>query len=253
MNVRWALLVPRESAAGLARLRRIPALAVSEAGEGIWLRGNALDESLERELKRIPGGERFAALDDGQLVPEGCLVPLGRLPGEGWVLLADWLQVSLPMVKLVERKNVVVRSANERPFAERKATNLSLVPTGDAREPTLLETSLSSLTQYVATAPQWRIERWTFAATADGRAIVRGTPLAPIPGTQWVEVEGVATPAGFTWSPPVDAEVVRQVLQLAKDEVALLRPDGTWDRIAPDQWVRASRSALRGTQEALLR
>ena len=86
-------------------------------------------------------------------------------------------------------------------------------------------------------------------AAADGGVIVRGTPLPPIPGTQWTLDDGIATPAGLTWSPPVDAATLQQVLGLAAGEIALLRPDGTFDRLAADHWVRASRSAIRGTLE----
>jgi len=233
----WTVLLPRESAAALARLRGNAALGVCESAAGLWLRGPQLDESLDRQLRLIPGGRRFAVVDEGQLVAEGNLVPLGRVPEGPWALLSEWLEVSLP-------------AANIPGAITRAAVSLTLVPAALEREPALLETTLAQLMEYVATAPQWRIERWTFAATQDGSAIVRGTPLPPLPGTQWVLDQGIAAPAGLTWSPPVDADVVRQLLGLVDGEIALLRADGTCDRIVADHWVRASRSALRGTLEA---
>ena len=237
MSGPWTVLLPRESAAALARLRGNAALGVCETAEGLWLRGPQLDESLDRQLRLIPGGRRFAVADEGQLIAEGNLVPLGRVPAGPWALLSEWLEVSLP-------------PAEAPGHAPIQQIALTLVPAAVEREPVLLETILAQLMEYVATAPQWRIERWTFAATRDGSAIVRGTPLPPIPGTQWVLDQGIATPAGLTWSPAVGAGVVQQLLGLGEGEIALLRPDGTCDRLAADHWVRASRSAIRGTLEA---
>jgi hypothetical protein len=236
----WAVHMPRESVAALARLRSIPALGVCETTDGLWLRGPQLEEPLDRQLRLIPGARRFAIVEEGQLVAEGNLVPLGQVPEGPWALLGEWLQVSLPAAAQTGRIAL-------EPIA------LSLVPAAAEREPVLLETTLSQLADYATTAPQWRIDRWTFAATKEGGVIVRGTPLPPIPGTHWTLDDGIATPAGLTWLPPVEAAVLRQVMSLAEDEIALMCADGTWNRIAADHWVRASRSAIRGTLEAARR
>src|SRR5262245_57901329 len=130
------------------------------------------------------------------------------------------------------------------------AVPLQVVPGGALREPALLETGLDLLLQYALAAPQWRIDRWSFAASGL-RVLVRGLPLPPLPGIHWVEMEGICVPAGRAWSPAVEPAVVRQLLALEPGELALLREDGAWDRVSSDDWVRASRSALRRTQEAL--
>jgi len=123
--------------------------------------------------------------------------------------------------------------------------SLCIVAAGAVREPALLESSLSLLAEYVSAAPQWRIERWSFAATAGGRVLVRGLPLPPLPGTQWTTLDGICVPAGFAWSPVVEPAVLRRLLQLDTGEIALLREGGAWDRIAAEAWARCSRSALR--------
>jgi hypothetical protein len=234
----WALVVPRESAAALARLRQFPRLTVHETAAGeIWLRGSELDSELDRQLRLVPGGRRLSVLDDGQTVPEGRQVPLGHLPTGNWTPLAAWLVIALPAA---QPSRVPV-----------EPMRLSLVPSGIEREPSLLETSLASWRQYVATAPQWRIDRWAFVASREGQVLVRGTPLPPIAGTQWVLEEGIGVPAGLAWSPPLDARTLRQALKLASAQFALLRPDGSWERIDETEWTRASRSAVHATSEAL--
>jgi len=237
VSQQWALIVPRASAASLARLRQIPRLAVHEGASELWLRGGDLDDELDRQLRLVPGGRRMTVLEDGQTIPPGRQVPLGYLPAGSWTPLAEWLRVTLPV-------------AQESP-ATISPVALALVPSGHMREPALLETSLTSWQQYVATAPQWRIDRWTFVASREGRVLVRGMPLPPIAGTQWVVDEDIAMPAGLAWSPPLDARTLRQALKLTGGQFALLRPDGSWDRIDADNWVRASRSAVRTTSEVL--
>jgi hypothetical protein len=238
VNGPWVLVVPGASAAALARVRPQRGLEVLEQKGAIWLRGEWHSDDLDRQLRLVPGGLRMAVLADGQTVPASKLVPLGRLPEGEWIPLVDWLRITLP----------AARPAPPQPITP---LTLWLVPSGCLREGALLETSLAGWCQYVDTAPQWRIDRWTFVAASDGQVIVRGLPLPPLPGVHWVLEESVAVPAGYAWSPAVDALTVQQALGLAAGELALLRPDGTWDRLAGDDWTRASRSAARATREAL--
>jgi hypothetical protein len=137
------------------------------------------------------------------------------------------------------------------PFSRPAGVPLGLVPSGEVREPALLETSLEQLADYCHTAPQWRLDRWSFALAADGRVLLRGTPLPPLPGTFWVQSGSICAAAGCTWSPAVEPGIVSQLLQLNPVELALLRDDGSWDRVAEEDWVRVSRSAIRRTQESL--
>jgi MoxR-vWA-beta-propeller ternary system protein len=94
----WALAAPLESLSAIARLRQVPGLAICQADGELWLRGSALDESLAKSLRLIPGGRQFAVLDDGQLVAAGCLVPSGRVPEGPWHEMGTWLTLRLPPV-----------------------------------------------------------------------------------------------------------------------------------------------------------
>ena len=87
----------------------------------------------------------------------------------------------------------------------------------------------------------------------DGRVVLRGKPLPPIPGKRLVEVEGIAVPCGFAWTPPVDAEVVREILGLLPGDLALLEADGTHERIESSAFVPGSRAAARTTLGGLRR
>jgi hypothetical protein len=126
---------------------------------------------------------------------------------------------------------------------------ITLVPSARAAAASVLLTTLDRWEPYATEAPQVRLDRWQFAVADDGRVIVRGEPLPPLPGQRWVEREGIAVPAGWQWSPPVDAAIVRAVFRLEPGDFALWHTDGTWQRIRARDFVPASRSAARASAE----
>jgi len=230
VNGRWAVCLPRESIAGLGRLRLLPRLSVWEHGEEVWLQGEGADESLEAALRGLPGARRFSVFPDRQLLAAGSRVPPGYLPEGAWQPLKEWLHVTLEAAGLAGR-------VGER-------VSVCLVRSSTPREANVLLTTLDAWKTYGSSAPQVRLERWSFAVS-DEEVIVQGLPLPPIPGQVFVDRDGVTVPAGWDWDPPIDAGVLRDVLGLTAGDLALLRPDGRWDRVPADAFVRAGRSAIR--------
>jgi hypothetical protein len=101
--------------------------------------------------------------------------------------------------------------------------------------------------RYGQTAPQVRLRDCFFAVAADQRVVIRGTQLPPLPGTRYVERDGIATAIGWTWYPAVGSLVLRDVFQLHQQDLALLYGNQAWERVAGDHFVRATRSAIRVT------
>jgi len=238
----WAVAVDLEQVRLLARLRRMPGLTVCQTDDALWLRGDIQEGEVAPQVATIPGARCFDLLPDKQLRPLGRLVPEGHLPEGHWQPLSAWLKVELPHMKTDARTDL-------------PPVRLRVVRSGVFREPAMLETSLEKLAEYFDSAPEWRIQRWQLAlALAENQTepsiLVRGQPLPPLPGQHWTEHEGICTPAGFAWEPAVDAAVVKELLGLAKDQIALLHPNGTHETIMVDDWVRANRSAVRQMQGA---
>jgi MoxR-vWA-beta-propeller ternary system protein len=235
----WAVAVDLEQVRLLARLRRMPGLTVCQSDDVLWLRGDIDEAEIAPQLSTIPGARRFDLLPDMQLRPLGRLVPEGHLPEGPWQPLASWLKVELPPMSVV----------SSAPPLE--PVRLRLVRTGEVRDPALLEVSLETLADYIELAPQWRIQRWQLALARETAAaqnktvLVRGLPLPPLPGQFWTEQEGICVPAGYSWEPTVNAAVVRQLLGLEPQDLALLDPQGTHEVVLPDHWIRTSRSAVR--------
>jgi hypothetical protein len=240
----WAIRVSRaEASAVAAALRLWPNLRGGIGGDNgadLWLRGDAMDESLERLIRRLAPAARFAVIpaggDDEELVPHTQLLPVARLPRT-----LDWL----PLHELF----AVDRPTPALPGSKPAPIKVTIVRSDTLRPAAMLRASLASWADYVSTAPGVRLRGLRFAATAD-EVLVAGEPLPPLPGVRLWEGEGVVVPCGWTWSPPVDARTLRRALALRDHDVALFAEDGTWQYVPAEGFGAARRSAVRRTAAA---
>jgi hypothetical protein len=203
----------------------------------LWLRGEELGDELDLELRKVAGARRHTVDGEGRFTEVGHRIPAGTLPNDGWSLLSAWLAPGPQPAALAGDvpQRVVLRV--ERAGVERPAS--------------VLMTDAEAWAAYAGRAPAARLRPLTFAACADGRVVVRGAPLPPVPGRRYAEREGVAVPCGYAWSPPVEPAVVRQVLRLGAGDLALFAEDGTYERVDAAHFTRATRAAARASLEAL--
>lgn len=232
----WGVRLPRASALTAGRLRLRGDIEVCDAdGDVLWLRGPALTDDLDLELRKLPGGVRYHAGPGGRLTALGDRLPSDRLPAACWRPLATWLAPAPQPAAL----------AGERPAA----VPVRLVRTGREAPAAVLVTTLAAWVEYATTAPQARLRPLRFAASADGRAVLWGTPVPPLPGRRFVERDGVAVPAGYAWSPAVDAGVLREVFGMRAGDLVLLDEAGGYEWVAAGDFARASRSGARATAD----
>ena len=236
MQPTWAVFVSTHEAESVAALRLGRGIEICEIGGAIWLRGASNDEKLDVALRKLPGAERFTVLIDGQLQGVGKRVPKGRLPDGNWIPLDRWITLE------------------PQPAALRGETSgrveLRLVRSSAEHEPNVLVTHMERWAAYARGAPKVRLERLRFAAAADGRVLVRGTPLPPIAGERLVERDRIAVPCGLELSPRVEPAVLHELLELGPNDVALFAADGSFERVPGEHFVRATRSAVRASAEA---
>jgi hypothetical protein len=232
----WAIRLDRRDAGAAGRLRLMAGVEVCEQADAVWLRGPQSGEELKWQLAAVAGARRFSVLPGGQLVPSGARVPQGWLPQGPWIAITRWIGLEPPLTAAAGRSDATVP--------------LSLVRSDRMEEATLLLTRFDVWAAYAVEAPQVRLDRWRFAAAADGRVAVHGPGLPPLPGRPWVEREGIAVPAGWTWSPAVEAALLRQLFGLESGDVALWHEDGCWERISAAEFVRATRASVRETLNA---
>ena len=133
MKATWAARLNRREAEVAASLRTWPGIEVYEVGDSIWLRGKRPDESLDIAIRKLPGGERFEVLPDGQLRAADSRVPKGWLPEGEWKALEQWITLepqpaALPGVAPGRVGLQLVRATDEREpnvLVDRKSTRLN--------------------------------------------------------------------------------------------------------------------------------
>lgn len=233
----WAVKLPSEQAAALGRLRTRSGIDAAADADGVWLRIAEQDEQLAAELSGVTLAACFEVDDENRLLPLGGRVPVARLPQLAWRPLAEFIAVSLPIAALGGR------------LPDR--VPIGLVRTERVQQPNVLVTTVDELVEYVASAPEVRLQGGRFAACAAGRAVVQIDPLLPLPGERFVAQDGVAIPAGWAVAPAVPAAILAKSLRLLAGDLAILSSQGAVEVITEDQFVRLTRSAVRATRERI--
>ena len=235
MNFPWVICLASEDAASMAGLRLTSGIEVAEADRKIWLRGPAAGDSIAAPLQRLPALARYE-VKGNRLRDLGCCIPSQVLPPLAWQGLKTWMQVERPHQQTVSEIKPELSPAPVR-----------LVRSTEEREPTLLLTSLQDWHEFAISAPEVRLKPLRFAVNEEARVLVQGEPLPPLPGPRFVVEGNVAAPAGFTWRPAVGSAVLARLLGARDQELALLYEDGTCCRVQTEQFVAASRAAVRAT------
>lgn len=216
---------------GGLRLNRKIWVCVDE--QTVWLRGVGLDDQVSRTLRSFPACDRFLVLEGGELVGWGESVPRQRLPDQTWQTLTQWLSIELPVPAFT---GVIDQQVP-----------LRLVRTEVPAEANLLRTSWQVWCDYASYAPQIRLNRLSFAVSANREVLVHGSPLPPLPGQRLVESDRIAIPAGFRTEPLIDSSSIRVLLRLLPEEFAMYREDGSTEIVPESAFVHATRSAVRLT------
>ena len=238
----WVVRLSVADRRALDALRLAAGVEVAVIGESVWVRGPATAGAWPR---RLPAAERFERLANGVLRAPSARVPCARLPVDAaWTSLPAWLPVELP-------PPLGAACPTDKPA-------LRLVRGGAEGSPDALLLDLDAWVEWAERAPAVRLGPLRFAARAaveldlpaPAQALIIGQPLPPLPGRRLVSRAGILVPAGWCWQPAVDAAVVRRLLGLRSDELALWPEEHAPLAIIPaEAVVPASRSAARLTRE----
>ena len=263
----WAAKIAFEQRRELARLRRHADVEVAQSEEGYWVRGPLSNEDAISELFTVPRAKLFHLDSGGSLKPWGKRLATGRLPELKFVPIEHEIRPRIPIAAY--------------PAGRVEKIRIGLVRSDQPRSASILMTTVPAWCEYASAAPAARLARWTFAASADQRVIVRGEPIPPLPGQQYWEIDSVALPVGWTSAPLPAGPVLSQITGAAADilvllaipvcaqpaesesrdplaeppqqtdNAALIDCDGILETVPCSVFVKASRSAARSTLRTL--
>ncbi|WP_212002884.1 hypothetical protein [Chitinophaga sp. HK235] len=219
----------------LGPVRCLPGLLAAADSHYIWVRGIPVSDKPHLLIQQLPTLCTWYLDDHNRLFKKGSLTPTDTLNTSlSWKPLPQLLEIELPVSLLPQ------------PILQQYP--VKLVPSAKALEVTALLTSLDTWYSYAATAPLSRLQRLTFAANAQGRVLICGTPLPAIPGQAYVQTQQLLLPAGFDFDPPGIKALVAQQLDPQQEHQLLFDTAGNWERIPQHAFVQASRRGIRATQ-----
>ncbi len=225
---RW-LYVPEERVALLYAYRADAGVESADAVPGgVYLRGFA-----EGAAPAIPGAELLTVAEDG-LHRDGERLPFATVPRLAWWPLHQRLPLAAPGIV---DEGAVVQSG--RASIEVLPWRLVADPTPPAPTALWLDAAycaqlLDSGRSYAATFASVRLERIRFC-WVDGRALLRGTPLLPLPGEAFAG-EGDLVPLGYRFEHPALVMEVRQVLAKADSDTVVWHADGSYTIVPAHAW-----------------
>lgn len=248
MSSQWVIQLALTDAASLAPLRLTRGIEVAEKELFVWVRGASGDEKIERLLRALPAVARYEVTGGIRLRNLETRIPAETLPALNWQPINTWLRVRMPLTNPHAPSPPPHVGGYEGPGS----VPLRIVRSTEERPNALLITSLDDWREFALNAPEIRLRQLRFAVDAAGNVVVRGKPLPPVPGRQFVLDGNVAVQAGFTWEPAVSADVLSRRLGLSADALALFHEDGSFSRIEAEQFVPATRSAVRETAQGFV-
>ncbi len=232
----WVVRLASSDRMAVAALRLTPGLEVREAADGIWLRLRVDLDAGAQLFGAVPALERFLLGPDGTLRHPRGEVPRGRLPDAGWSSVADWCPVEVSAI------------APPVPQSPVRAA-LRLRRGGTPQAAVALLTGLAGWGKYAEAAPLLRLQPLRFAASAaEGQVLLLGEMLPPLPGTRFVApATDVLVPAGFEWTPAIDAAALRQIAGARPGDIVWWREKEGVAVLDEALFVPATRAGVRLT------
>jgi hypothetical protein len=229
----WIWTIDRQYAERLGTVRTLPGLQVGISETTIWL----MSQDADIRLRQLPVLQTYRLDDQNRLFPEGKNTPVGRLPEIDWKPIRSWMPIELPSSAL--------------PGEVTARIEVRLVQAEEERQAGALLTDWSVWFEYVKGASIHRLKSLQFAVAADERVLIIGRPLPPLPGKAcWVEKPWII-PGGKKLEYEFLSKALADRFNPAKDAFLLTGENGRIELIFIANLIKASRSAVRKTQETL--
>ncbi|WP_411844686.1 hypothetical protein AAFN60_11695 [Roseibacillus persicicus] len=226
---------------GLLAGKELPALGRYRAEQGwtvnaadekhFWLR-IPFTEKNRKAFEKLPLLHRWELRED-LLYRRNHQLPEQSLPEGEWKPLCDALPFPRPATGL--------------PACPPAPIIVQLVPSPLEQEPIALLTEGERAGKWSESAFLPRLKKLQFSVCETTEVLFLGFPLPPLEGTALYQIGRLLLPCGWAlpdFIHPLDYE---EAFSLRADELLLLRPDHTADRLLKEQLLPATRAYLRAS------
>ena len=230
----WIFVLAEKDKDALGSARTLPNLQAARNGSTIWLRSVDVNVPVDIKIKQLPLAATYLLDEENHLFLQDTITPQQLLPQLNWLEISKFITVEV--------------ATSAMPGKTDEKTSVNLIPTQNVQPGEAILTSLIHIKQYAETVPQIRLEALKFAVDNKGNTLVTGTPLPSIPGKEYWRNNSLLLPCGYDFEIPVTATLFAQTMNPIGIYEILFDTEGNWQRIAKENFVLASRSAIRLTQ-----
>jgi hypothetical protein len=232
-DLNYYLVVAKANQSDLARIRQWNNLKAAIEDDVIWVKDFNFEQISSIEIKSIPYKSLYYSKQNKLYLLNSSL-PECLIPSLLWTPIDRALPISLP-------------SFNHNYFGVPDKIAPQLVASDQEEKTVAIITSISSLKDYIKTAPAIRLERIRWVVLENERVLLMGDPPLPIAGDAfWNREEGLL-PAGYDFELFSLSKIFNNAINPSKIYWVLWHIDNTYSLIPKDSLQTLSISSFRLT------
>lgn len=203
----------------------------------VWVKNIPEELILSAIIQSIPSQSIYASAG-GVLYSVGKLMPVGKLPVLTWLPIQEAIGIELPVI-------------NPNFFGIEASLELNLVPAAQAEKALFLLVNLSDLKNYLATAAAWRLEPLQWTIIGQYHALLKGEPMASLPGKAYWRRGQHILPLGLDLEWPIAAKAIAQSLSPTGQDWIFWQKNGQCSLLPKAHFKLLSRSSFHYTKALL--
>ncbi len=221
----------------LSDIRLYSNVQVATNNNLVWVKGIISDQENDTQIKKIPFKNIYTIDKDSNLFNLGSLTPIDKLKVLDWITIDKFINLEFPSSLMAGR----VKETHHV-----KLIKSDKVQTGNA-----MITDFEIWNNYAQNASEIRLNKLIFAVSKSNQVIIIGQPLPPIQGLEYWLNNDLLIPAGYDFEIPILANLIFEKLNIKNSSYILFDTNNQWQKIFKENFVNASRSAIRLTSQSV--
>lgn len=208
-------------------------LYIGESDDFIWIKGFTENQINSIEIKSIPRKKIFTEKNNKLYLFKS------RLPHASTIKL-NWIPIKSFF-------SIRIDHFNHNFFGVKSSINIILKEIQQEVSPTFLLVELNHLAEYVEYSFSFRIERLKWLIINNTHALIKGTPLLPLPGELFWERDKMVFPLGLDLELPILQPILLKSLNEDDDKLIFWNKEGTFFTVYQDEFIGLTLSSVRKT------
>lgn len=230
-DINYFLVIHESKKEDLASVRPWSNLKIAFEEKFIWVKDFDFAQINSLEVKCIPYKTIYYS-KQGKLYLLNSLLPDRNIPNLLWTNIDRAITIKLP-------------SFNHNYFGLNENIATRIVACEYEHEAEIMITSITSLQQYIETAPAIRLQKLKWVILNNDKVLIIGKPMLPINGNVYWKKDNAILPTGFNFEFPLLTDVIHSTINPENQFLVIWNTDNTYALIDKDEFEPLSLSSFR--------